>query len=953
MTPSRSVLAKQIFERAIEASEDDRPGLVADACGHDRELLREVESLLAHFADDASHLLVTPPAASGNAATFRETIRRAADGPLSLDQRVGRYVIREKIGEGGMSVVYRASQSEPVRRDVALKVLKPGMDSASVLARFEMERQVLASMDHPGIAKVFDAGMTERGSPYFVMELVDGAPLNEFCDQRRLGVSARIDLFGAVCRAIQHAHMRGVIHRDLKPSNILVVEHEGVPVARVIDFGVAKALLPSGGEVHTQLGQPIGTPAYMSPEQWTARSDIDVRSDVYSLGVVLYQLLSGRFPYPFETLEAGDLNAVRSAVERTDPILTSSRISRDGEAGSPVGGVSRAELARLLRGDLDRILLKSISKERAHRYSSAQAFAEDLGRYQDRLPIEARPPSLAYRARKYCDRHRSIAIAMVLLPLGVLAGLGALVYHGQRLGQELDRTSEALERAELAEAEARSRATELEAVVTFQTGRLEAIVPQEIGDTIQRDILAAVPDADRAALRESLAPVNFTTVGLDSVRSSILAPTRDAISEQFQDQPLTEARMLSAHASTLVKLGLFNEALEPLERAIEIRREYLGDEHRETLDAIGDLGSVLQLVDRLGEAAPHVFEALEARRDAFGVDDPDTLRSFTSAGLLLRRQGLYDQAEPYLRSAVEGSRRAYGSDDVNTLAAMTHLARLLKSRGRTAEAETMLRDVLDGRLSVLGAEHDLTFQAMNNLGALLLEDGRPDEAEPHYEAALQGYRRNLGDKHHWTIGSLNNMGFLRHQQGRLMEAERFYRDAMEAQRGTLAEDHRGMLITLGNLGSVLGAQGKFEEAEAYLLEGLDGRRRLLGGEHPATLTAVHNLGVHYERRGDPERAEVYYTKAIEGSRRTLGDGHPDTMLSVRYLANLLTNSGRFADAEPLLLGAHASLQAAETSPERDEQIRTVSTQLAEFYDSWDRPGDADQWRIDVEDLVAP
>ncbi|MEO0631116.1 MAG: serine/threonine-protein kinase, partial [Planctomycetota bacterium] len=476
-----------------------------------------------------------------------------------------------------MSVVYRATQTLPIKRDVAIKVLKRGMDSEAFLRRFDLERRVLSSMEHPNIATVLDAGVSPEGQPYFVMELVRGPGLIEYCDKRELGVRQRIEIFLQVCRAVHHAHMRAVIHRDLKPSNVLVTEHDGVALPKVIDFGVAKAIhLPIEGG-HTWHGESVGTPAYMSPEHWNPEVDIDIRADVYSLGLVLFELLSGRFPYPFETVNARDVHAVRTAMERSEPTRMSTLVGEGRDSPSPVGGITGSELAQLLRGDLDAVLLMAVAKDRDQRYQSVDAFADDLNRFLTHRPTHARPPGLLHSVRMFCHRHQTLSAASALIAIGVAAAIGATGYHFARIDREFNRTKEALIRSEVAEGDATARAQELQLVMEFQSAQIGRATPERMGDYLRAHIIEAARAEDQHLIRDAFKHINFTDVGLMSLREGLFEPTGSAIDIQFVDQPIIKAQLLESLGNTLHQVGLIDAASEAIARTVEIRREYLGD----------------------------------------------------------------------------------------------------------------------------------------------------------------------------------------------------------------------------------------------------------------------------------------------------------------------------------------------------------------------------------------
>ena len=883
----------------------------------------------------------------------------AAPGPRSGDM-VGPYKLLEVIGEGGFGEVWLAERREPMVQRVAIKIIKPGMDSRAVVARFEQERQALAMMDHPNVARIFDAGVTAAGTPYFVMEHVEGEPITRFADAKRLTLRERIELFIPVCEAVQHAHHKGLIHRDIKPSNVLVAEIEGKPVPKVIDFGVAKAI---AGNTWTDAAQTrsvmvIGTPLYMSPEQVAGEADVDTRADVYSLGVVLYELLVGDVPFDAHSMRKAAMAEIQRIIIDEAPPTPSMRIAQFASDRTTTMAATRSttsdRITRELRRELDWIPLMALRKERDRRYESPQALAEDLRRYLNGAPLRAAPESRAYLARKFVRRNKVPVAATAAIFVALSAGLsvalwqrGVAIRAQKSEAEQRARADERAAAAETAEKAEKARADELKRVSDFQSQMLGQIDVTKAGVDLMNDVRArfaaalekeGVPEAERAArtgaFTQELVRVNATDAAAALIDRTILRPAIKTIGEQFGDQPAVDAQLRHALAELYWRIGL-SEAAVPLEEsALATRRRVRGEEHPETLASIANMGVSLRHLGKMAEAEPYYREAFEKRRRVLGAEHPDTIISTSNMGSLLRAQGKLAEAETFYREALEKFRRTLGAQHLETIRAITNMGAVISEQGRFAEAEPYHREALEASRRALGEEHPQTIVAINNMGSLLFSQGKADEAEAALRDALEKSRRVLGEEHPDTLLAISNIGGLLLNQGRLADAEPFLRDAVEIRRRTLGDDHPDTLLASNNLGILFLDQQKFAEAEPLLREVLAQRRRTLGGEHVDTLISVGNLGSMLRDAGRLAEAEPFYREALETRRRVLGEEHPHTLVSIGNMGVLLARKGNHAEAEPLLLDSHE--KRARTLGDTHPLTVAAVGALVDLYTAWDK-----------------
>ncbi len=743
-----------IFIAALEKpTEAERAAFLADACAGDERLRRRVEALLRAHAEPDDILDLTNDRSPARSATGSYVPEGEPSGAIVA----GRYKLLEPIGEGGMGSVWMAEQREPVKRLVALKLIKPGMDSRAVLARFEAERQALALMDHPSIARILDGGTTPDepggvgpGRPYFVMELVRGRPLTEYCDARRLNIKNRLDLFVQICFAVQHAHQKGIIHRDLKPANVLVTEHDGQPVPKVIDFGLAKALNAGGTltdrTLYTAFGTVVGTPLYMAPEQVGINAlDVDTRSDIYALGVILYELLTGTTPLEKRQFAQAAWEEVRRVIREQEPPRPSLRLSSsDALAGVAASRqIEPLKLTRMVRGDLDWIVMKALEKDRTRRYETPGALARDIERYLHDEPVEASPPSRMYRLSKFVRKHRRLISTAAGFVLLIVAGAGVSTWQAMRAykaeRQALDARDDATEQLRQAKrSEARANA-----VLKFFQGKV---------------LSAARPKGQEGGLRHDV-----------TVREA-LDRAEPEIATAFPGEPLVEASIRNTLGVSYWYLGDQEKALTQQERAIELRRQELGPRHPETVGAMNDLAIVLDRMGKFAEEQKILEEVVAVKRRTLGPEDPVTLRSVNNLAVVLAMQGLLEDAVKLAKETLDIQRRVDGPESITTLRSEYNLAIMQRHLGRWAEARPLFDESLQTLRRVFGPDHQDTLRVVNGLGELLLDQRRPGEARALFEEALKGQRSVLGPTRDETLLTMINLADTARLQGRLDEA---------------------------------------------------------------------------------------------------------------------------------------------------------------------------------------
>lgn len=900
--------AKSLFLTASDlASAGERAQFLDRECGDAADLRARVEALLA--ADAApiapADSPPNPPSnpSSADAVTLdddagprpqsgsplnRPSSPSSADAPgLILAEK---YKLIERIGEGGMGSVWLAHQSKPVKRNVAVKLIKLGMDSRQVLARFEAERQALAMMDHPNIAKVLDGGLAPDGRPFFVMELVKGTPITEYCDAQKLTLKERMELFVPVCQAIQHAHQKGIIHRDIKPSNVMIAMYDDRPVPKVIDFGIAKATGQALSEstLNTGFGV-IGTPQYMSPEQATLNNlDIDTRSDVYSLGVLLYELLTGEPPFSKQELEKKGLMEVLRVVREDEPPKPSTKLSTAAALPtlSANRGIEPRRLTQMLKSELDWIVLKALEKNRSRRYETANGLAADVQRYLSGEPVVAHPPSAGYRLRKFVRRNRVAVMAASAVAATLLIGVIAFAWQARLARDQRDLAvaaqkaeAEQREQADAARAEAQKQAAIAEAVANFQTEMLAAVDP----NNLPRDPVTQEPLKDKVTVVQVME-----------------AAVRELDGGSLKDQPLVEAEVRNTIGLTQRGLGRYADAEANFRKALAIWRATLPA--RDPTIAFGQNNLALVLLDlnKLAEAEPLFREVLETWRATYPAGDPEIATGLNNLATLLRTQNKFTEAEPLFREALDIWRATLPAGHTSVALILGNLAETLQAQDKFAEAEPLFREALATYRATLPAGHPTIGLSMTNLALLLQDQDKYAEAESLHREALKIDRAALPAGHPHIAKDLHNLAFLLLEQNKLVEAEPLALEALAIWRSALPAGHPEIATGLGNVAKILRAQKKLAEAEPLARESLEIRRKVLPAGHEDIALSLNILAVQLQDQGKFAEAEALFREALEIRRKARPSRHPDIAASLHNLAGLLQAQNKLAEAEPLL-----------------------------------------------------
>ncbi|UCE60063.1 MAG: tetratricopeptide repeat protein [Phycisphaerales bacterium] len=865
--------AEELFQQTVDLRPEQWQGFLDERCSTDRVLRGEVDRLLAHFGKT-------------NVASL-DAIDQMDELDIDLIGRhVGPYRLLRLLGEGGFGSVYMAQQERPIHRNVALKVIKLGMDTKQVIARFEAERQTLAMMNHPNIATVLDAGSTDTGRPYFVMELAEGAPLTEYCDKQCLSIEGRLELFVKVCYALQHAHQKGVIHRDIKPSNVLVTLQNGDAVPKIIDFGVAKAMSEplTDKTLFTEFLQFIGTPQYMSPEQAEMSGlDMDTRTDLYSLSVILYELLTGTTPVEGKKLQGLPFGEVQRIICEQDPSTPSRRISELGDELEEVAkcrGVEPQTIKRIVRGDLDWIAIKALEKDRECRYQTAGDFAADVERYLRNEPVHAGRPGAGYRLRKFVRRNR----------VGIL--VGSLVAAALLTGSML--ATFGLIRAREGERQAAREAKTAKAINAFFSEMLASVDPMHM------QLLSAFAPGEQTS-----ANLRYDAVGDVSV-AEMMCKAAQRIDEVFVDKPELEAIARETIGMTLLGLGRYADAEPQLLSALDIRRNILGEDHPDTLRSMLAVGDLRLMVGRSHEAETLVRIACNRMRQLYGNEHDKTLSCTSVLASVLADRGSYDEADVVFNKTLSTQRRVLGSDHRDTLATMWRWSvsyfaykSVWNPVWKLSEGQNLARELHEIAHRTLDSDDSLYVLSDPLLGCWHLSHYEYDKAEALLRLGLEQCRRVLGDAHPFTYMTMHALALSLQGRAAEQEKEHLHRQALAGLRSSRGKLYWQTIGTAASFARWYALRGKFEPAEELYRSLLDDCMTASVETHTYTLILMSRFADFLERIGKFDEAISVRRQRLAAVKQRDGGMTDEVLEQKALLATALMRMGRLAEGRRL------------------------------------------------------
>ena len=843
MTPERWKHIQTLFEKALELNQSRIENFLKTECGDDNELYNEVMSLLE--SDEKEHSIF-----SGSAADFINFDGTSLDGKI-----FGNYRAIKQIGTGGMGAVYLAERADGVfEQKVALKIVKPGMNSQEIIARFEAERQILARLQHPNIARLLDGGISEIGLPYFTMEYVAGMPITEYCDEKNLTIEQRLKLFRKVCEAVLYAHQNLVIHRDLKPSNIMVEEDGTV---KLLDFGIAKVFEEEDNqEALTRTGMRIMTPEYASPEQ-VKGEPVSTATDIYSLGLILYQLLSGCPPYEIKSSSALEMEKVICLTEPQKPSTMITKVpysetDSDSKITSEYITKKRStnlvKLRKLISGDLDNICLMAIRKEPQRRYSSIAQLIADLDNHLNGLPVVARKSTAAYRSKKFIQRHKT---GVLVVSLAIFAIAFVTIYYTIRLAGERDKA------------------------------RLEAEKSKKVAEFLTSIFNVSDPEYSRG---ETITARELLDNGVKKIQN------------ELSGQPQVLANMLGVTGNVYKSLGLYKTALTLLNKAYILDDSLLGINSPETVKNLNDLANLNFAMGNYDTAIEKLNKVIEIRKKIFGEQSPETAGSMNDLAMVLREKGKYDEAEKLLTSALLIREKKLSENSSDVAESINNLALIKQDKGEYEEAKKLFEKSLSIKEKLYGKIHPSVTETIGNLAYLLQAMGNYEEASKLFNQTLNIDKKLFGDLHPTISTDLYNLASNEALMGDLGGAEKLYSEILELDKKLLGKNHPYIALDLNNLAGIYSDKGEYEKAEKLYKESLKLNKKIYGKKHPEVATSLSNLGVLYQRWGKLSLAEPLLESALKMRIKLLGENHPHVVTSLNIYAALLVSEKKYKEA---------------------------------------------------------
>lgn len=983
-----------------KSSSSERDAYLNDACSGDRGMRQRIEALLLSDAE-AGNFLTTPAivrGVMGECAAIAAVAEQPAGEALGL--RIGPYKLLEQLGEGGMGLVYVAEQDHPCRR-VALKIIKPGMDSRQVVARFEAERQALALMEHQNIARVFDAGTTATGRPYFVMELVKGLAITDYCDKNRLSLRERLELFISVCHAIQHAHQKGIIHRDIKPSNVIVSLQDGKPVPKVIDFGVAKAMGQRLTErtIYTTHGEIVGTLEYMSPEQAEMTGlDVDTRSDIYSLGVLLYELLTASTPLQRKADGSTAYDELLRIIREEEPPKPSTRLSDSGKRLAQISAQRKtepAQLTRLLRGELDWIVMKALEKDRGRRYETANSLARDIERYLRDEPVEASPPSARYRLGKFFRRNKGPVLAAALVLLALVGGMVGTTWGLVQAQKTRQAEIQQRRRAEANEEKAVAEKQIVQAVQTFLLRNLlrqadateQADTVRQLGMEFETKENPTIKELlQRAAAELTPAKIEARFPGQKEVQAAILLTVGDTYraigdygqavaflsraSDVYRDvlgaQDPTTLNTLNKLAWAYSEDGKLQQAIDLFEQVRAARVNQLGLYHADTLDTMGKLAVTYQDAAKRPQAIALLKEVSDAQTKTLGADDPATLVTLHNlAWASYVESGNTPLALEHFRRVLDCQEKTLGADHPNTLVTRGMYALIYVDTQDFPRAIGQLEQVHEAMVKKLGTDHPTTLDTFHNLAAAYGQSGQSSRALELFEKVHSAKVNKLGASHPSTLSSLVRVARAHETSANLSRAVVLYRQAAEGyEKRNFQDEWAGR--TLRRLTTGLEQIQQYAEAESWRQKWLAVMKERHEGESPEYASQLAALSLDMLKQGKWPEAEARLRECLELEMKLVGKppvAHgmdaqtvfPWQLADVKsMLGAALAGQKKYALAEPLLLAGYEEMNKQETAIPRDSSdcLPEAARRLAQLYEAWGKPAKAEEWRVKLRTKAA-